>query len=1358
MANAPSRPQRPTAARTLSARVGTLSATPVAPAVKMGSVGAPPANAVDLGLQKFAQLILFGIAMVAIWAGLLSIAFGEAGENAQRNFLILGIGGLVSGLMALTLVEFQRRKGGHELKNVHDYMLGVSFFFLAIGALWGARWLVGFLADQDVTWLINDGYPDPSADDWIPSANAVYVQMAATLALALAQTAYLLRLKGVTTFSWSVTTFTPLVVALIGSSIWMNWSQDIVSWEIGIAMVSLTSLSMWLALRANSGIIFSVVAVTSGLVPLLYEYSNDEGGAGGAMSLMVFIIAVQGILAADKRLRQDLMQWTSAFLVGEVILAMIIAREGDYELILGPIRQYDLGVLEPYLTLQVGLWLAVLLAYFPATLQRRIPYMPIGLAASLFIIEPSAGLIPWIVTITMLPYLLVISKVTRTWVANMTMIAAGFSFFVQSHWTGGFEPGWLEATILIAVLVSGEFGRQKGHLEDWAHFVTLGLLVLSKSVLFGDDPVVPWAIFLYAVVSSYIMMHKAEQSSDKKLAFEASAAVGGSMFIAVILSLYDRLDVTLPSSVDESLQGFNIALALVGLIIYASMRKFKSVELDLGVILNWADVNRKKMMPVFDNEANAWVVPDARDRDLEPESYSWGPLGRMSLIGPMILFTVALTAVGFENLAQNIIWTILLIVPIGIIILEVIREKEASSTGRMIATFTLIAIAAPMSYSLNHGRAEVGGIELPFILFDLIMLAGPLGISLMLTKKGLNEESLSRSADFATLFGLLILGLFDTSGGLLFIPLYLLVISRAMKHRMNVIMCIAPISLILFGAEIDGDRFVSDGAVVGQMLSWMDIISYNPAEITILDLSRFSFILMAGTSLAILAKGVLDRQHPSTVNGLDETPMTVPAFWLALGMFGVIPEASWLLLAMTILLGMYAWLTGRMEIIPWVPVASLLSFMIGFEGDSNFNHFDGLDYLTHSLLGTGIISLIINQASAKGWLYKWADQAIDDQNSIGTVFDLTSVQGREKLTSQMRIWTIVGLTFSWTAFKGIGTMIGAIWVTYDTFINGQKYAILAMPLLHAFAVWNILEQFNQDSLIQDILVGTVLMLSGILMTMLATKTEFAWNLNVFDWLDEIEYYGWIDRVGQLAIAYFLVGITWAIGEAELEAMLWAIWAIFLSGVAIQGFRDETETPWRRGIGSMGCIFSLFMLSWEFNDELFTYVTWMFMGVVALGFGFAYIARMGEVSTIFSEEYTEIKDAIVESMNDESEDIVIPAPVTEEESVEEEEEFEEEEPEEDSEDIEEEVDDDELLEVLEEVSTTMPLLEKEIKEAISPPEPVLAPIPVHYNYDLQLDPSVLNAIQNSLATTPHEGFQPVVSIAPNGNLKIDFKEL
>ena len=308
--------------------------------------------------------------------------------------------------------------------------------------------------------------------------------------------------------------------------------------------------------------------------------------------------------------------------------------------------------LDQYLTLQVGLWLAVLIAYFPATLMRRIPYMPIGLAASLFLIEPSAGLIPWIVTLIMLPYLLVISKVTRNWVANCTMMAVGFSFFAQSHFMGGFEPAWLEFTILIVVLMSGELGRQKGHLSDWAHFVTLGLMVLSKSVLFGSDPYTPWALFLYAIISSFMMMLEAEKTGDKDKAFEASAATAGSMFIAIVLSIFDRLEVPLPNSVESNLDGFNITLALVGLIVYATMRKFKSIELDIGVLINWADGKRKMMMPVFDSESNAWVLPDS-NIEHDAMDYSWGPLGRMSLIGPMFLFTISLTTVGLEDLASN---------------------------------------------------------------------------------------------------------------------------------------------------------------------------------------------------------------------------------------------------------------------------------------------------------------------------------------------------------------------------------------------------------------------------------------------------------------------------------------------------------------------------------------------------------------------------------------------------------------------------------------------------------------------------------------------------------------------------------
>ena len=1300
----------------------------------MGRVGIAPPNAADAGLQKFAQLILFGIAMIAIWAGLLSIAFGSE-ETGQTEFLFLGLGGIISGLLAISLVEFQRRKGGNDLQSVHDYMLGVGFFFLAIGTLYGSRWIVGLLAEQGVDWFIPSG-TDPTSIDWNPTANAIYVQMAATLLLASGQAAYLSRLKGVTTFGWSVTTFTPLVVALIGSSIWMEWSNNIVSWELGISMIALASLSMWLSLRANSGIIFSVVAVTSGLLPLLYEYNNEDAGYGGAISLMVFIIAVQGILAADRRLRQDLMQWTSAFLVGEVILAIIIARDADFELILGPLRQFNLPApLNKYLTLQVGLWLAVLVAYFPATLKRRIPYMPIGLAASLFLITPTAGLIPWVITLIMLPYLLVISKVTRNWVANATMIAAGFSFFVQSHWMGGFEPSWLEATILICVLASGEVGRQKGHLSDWAHFVTLGLLVISDSVLFGDDPYVPWAIFLYAVISSYMMMMKAERADvfAKQIAFEASAATAGSMIIAVILSLFGRLDVPLPSSISNSLEGFNVTLAVVGLIVYATMRKFKSIELDLGVMLTWAENKRKDLMPVFDTDSNSWVVPETDSLAVDT---SWGPLGRMSLIGPMVLFTVALTAVGATNLAENILWTLMMVIPIGIIIWEVIDEDEASSTGRMIATLTMIAVAAPMAYSLNAARSEVNEIILSTIIFDILLLAGPIGISIMLDRKGLNEESLNRNADIATLLGLLLLGLFDTSGGILFLTMYLLVFSRALKHRLNFILCIAPLAILLFG---DTNRFVSDGAVVAEILSWIDITSYDPTEITILELSRFSFILMAITNLIILAKGVMDRQYGIGEDDI-EAPMTIPGFWLTLGLFGVLPEVSWLLLTMTIILTLYAWLTGRMEFMPWVAPLAILSFLVGFTNDSNFNHFEGFDYITHSMLGTGLITLILNQASSKGILYKWADDAVDDPHGAVSVFDLDTNQNREHMTTVLRVWTIACLTLSWSAFKGIGTIIGAAWATYDAFANGQKYSVLAMPLLHAFAIWNLLDQMNQSSDTIDYLVGAVLMINGMAFTIIASKTEIAWNWKIFEWDDTIEYYGWIDRVGQLGIAYFLIGITWAIGEGTGGIMLWTIFAAFLSGVAIQGFRDETETPWRRGIGSMGTIFALFMLSLEFETDIYTYIAWMFLGVVALGFGFAYISRMGEVSNLYADDYIAAKEMIEGGGKEIPE--AIPEPILSESQV----------VEESSEDqiLDEDDEFDELESMMEDNED-----EEEAEEEIVLQVPVSATPVEHFNYDLQLDPTVLGAIQESLSKTPHEGFKPVVSIAKNGNLKIDF---
>ena len=404
------------------------------------------------------------------------------------------------------------------------------------------------------------------------------------------------------TLGWSVTTFTPLVLAIIGFGPWMRWSNDIVSWELGISIISLTAASMWLSLRSNSGIVFAIAAVTSGIIPILYEIQNnpvDQTGVGGALSLIVFIIVVQGWLAADHRPWQDLMQWVSIFLVGEVIIAMIIARVGDLNLILGPFRTDEYGDLSNIITLQVVLWFTVFLAYLPATLKRRIPYMPIGLAASLFLISPQASVLPWILTAIMLPYLLIISKVTRRWVAN-GIIAAGASFFIQRYVnSNGFYYEYFDSILIIALLATSEIARSKDKIDNFAHFALLGTLVVSDPVLMGSNYLIPWTIVIYTIVTSYMMLSEAQENQEEKSALGASSALFTSMMLSILLSFTGRLEVPLPDSILDSLSGFNITLAIVGITVYLSMMKFKETELDIGYLINMGNSNRKKLVLCF---------------------------------------------------------------------------------------------------------------------------------------------------------------------------------------------------------------------------------------------------------------------------------------------------------------------------------------------------------------------------------------------------------------------------------------------------------------------------------------------------------------------------------------------------------------------------------------------------------------------------------------------------------------------------------------------------------------------------------------------------------------------------------------
>ena len=169
--------------------------------------------------------------------------------------------------------------------------------------------------------------------EWHPNAKGIYVQTAAMLALIFAEIQLLKRFKGATGFGRAVAAYAPILV-LVGAGMgpWMTWTDNTISYEMGLSLILLCFAAMEMALRSNKALNFVVVAVVSGLTPILFEVFNTGAGstgAGGAMSLLIFIIAIQGYYASRQELRSELIQKASIVLVGEIVLAMYIARMKD---------------------------------------------------------------------------------------------------------------------------------------------------------------------------------------------------------------------------------------------------------------------------------------------------------------------------------------------------------------------------------------------------------------------------------------------------------------------------------------------------------------------------------------------------------------------------------------------------------------------------------------------------------------------------------------------------------------------------------------------------------------------------------------------------------------------------------------------------------------------------------------------------------------------------------------------------------------------------------------------------------------------------------------------------------------------
>ncbi|MCH2645167.1 MAG: hypothetical protein MKZ54_07760, partial [Candidatus Poseidoniaceae archaeon] len=575
------------------------------------------------------------------------------------------------------------------------------------------------------------------------------------------------RYKGDTSFGWAVATYIPLALLLVGVGRWIVYADYEVSYPLGISIVGLCGLAMYSALMSNKAINFAVVSVVSSIIPIIYEVLNDnakEGGEGGALSLLIFILIIQGYMAGNERLKQSLAEKMSFFVIGVVVVAMLYASVEDLHLVLGPLKSSVLSSegLGAIVTLPVALWITVLCAYFPATHKNRVPAMPIGLAFSLWTLNGDEAIVPWTLALIMISYMLFYAKATRMWVANLTLSALSFSYLLSDRLGFGVDQVEVDIAIAIGIAIVAETARRLEKVSIWSSVQTVTFIALSSTILDSDYWFVTWIFVVYLLGMVYESMLKARNGDDLEKR-NATLALLTSLIISSGLLLTNKLNIS-DSYTISPLNGMSLEYLVLGLIVYALFNTVRDVEVDVGSLLRLLEL-RAAGAYAYDSETNAWYIKEPEETEILDEA-SFGSIGRISLAFSLLAITIGISTINPDVISGDGFYLVgLYVLPVSILFWEINSMEKISSQSRMIGAFMLLIIAvSAMPLMLEAAEQHSDGLFQAGILFDILFLSAPIGAFVLINKRGLDRDHLSRGADQVMLCVLLAIGMLDQSG------------------------------------------------------------------------------------------------------------------------------------------------------------------------------------------------------------------------------------------------------------------------------------------------------------------------------------------------------------------------------------------------------------------------------------------------------------------------------------------------------------------------------------------------------------------------------------------------------------------
>ena len=141
----------------------------------------------------------------------------------------------------------------------------------------------------------------------------------------------------------------------------------------------------------------------------------------------------------------------------------------------------------------------------------------------------------------MLPYLVIISKVTRRWVADWSVIAISAAFLIQSYQNPiASEYDLFEEIILLAILIIVEYSRRNDRLTDFAiNTAVIGLISIEGSSVW-HQVANSWAVVFYILIVAYLQQDEAVKSGEHGKFVTACLGITVAMVLTVILSPHSK--------------------------------------------------------------------------------------------------------------------------------------------------------------------------------------------------------------------------------------------------------------------------------------------------------------------------------------------------------------------------------------------------------------------------------------------------------------------------------------------------------------------------------------------------------------------------------------------------------------------------------------------------------------------------------------------------------------------------------------------------------------------------------------------------------------------------------------------------